>query len=82
MDLSEGIELSLYLFGNFQKHIINNKILHFKADDVIIDVGANVGIMSLQFAARVPHGRVYSFEPTYYAFENLKGFSPKIGVQI
>lgn len=72
LDLSEGIELSLYLFGSFQSHISNSKLLNIKADGTIIDVGANVGLMSLQFAARVPHGRVYSFEPTNYAFKKLK----------
>ena len=72
VDLSEGIELSLYLFGSFQRHITNSRFLHLKADDVIMDVGANVGLMSLQFAAKVPLGRVYSFEPTHYAFEKLK----------
>jgi FkbM family methyltransferase len=70
VDLAEGIELSLFLFGKFQSHIIRS--LALKKDDVIIDIGANVGLMTLQFAKLVPQGKVYSFEPTYYALERLK----------
>ena len=72
IDLSEGIELSLFLFGNFQKHVSQNKYLSLPQDAVIFDVGANSGIMSLQFAKLVPLGKVYSFEPTFYAFSKLE----------
>jgi FkbM family methyltransferase len=72
VDLSEGIELSLYLFGSFQKHITKNSFLIIKDDFTIIDIGANVGLMTLQFAKLVPNGKVYSFEPTFYALERLK----------
>ncbi|MBL7933270.1 MAG: hypothetical protein JNL60_15295, partial [Bacteroidia bacterium] len=67
VDLAEGIELSLFLFGKFQSHITNNPFLKIKPDFTIIDIGANVGLMTLQFAKLVPQGKVYSFEPTFYA---------------
>ncbi len=72
VDLAEGIELSLYLFGNFQKHIFKNNFLKIEPNFTIIDIGANVGLMSLPFANAVPQGKVYSFEPTFYALERLK----------
>lgn len=72
IDLSEGIDLSLFLFGNFQKHVSQNKYLSLSQDAIIFDVGANSGIMSLQFAKLVPLGKVYSFEPTFYAFSKLE----------
>jgi len=72
IDLSEGIELSLFLFGNFQKHVTQNAFLSIKDNFTIVDVGANVGLMTLQFAKLVPNGKVYSFEPTFYALERLK----------
>jgi len=72
VDLAEGIELSLFLFGKFQKHITNNSFLKIEKDFTIIDVGANVGLMTLQFAKLVPNGQVFSFEPTFYALERLK----------
>lgn len=72
VDLSEGIDLSMFLFGQFQKHVSHNKYLSLPQDGIIFDVGANSGIMSLQFAELVPAGKVYSFEPTFYAFSKLK----------
>ncbi len=72
VDLSEGIDLSIFLFGHFQKHVSQSKYLSLPRDGIIFDVGANAGMMSLQFAKLVPAGKVYSFEPTFYAFSKLK----------
>jgi FkbM family methyltransferase len=71
LDLSEGIELSMYLFGRFQSHITKNPFLNVPADGIILDIGANVGLMTMQFANMVPSGKVYAFEPTHYALERL-----------
>lgn len=68
LDLNEGIDLSLFVFGNFQKHIYQNEILNFENDSVIFDVGGNTGTMSLLFAKKSPQGVVHAFEPTNYAF--------------
>ncbi len=85
IDLSEGIELSLFLFGAFQKHITKNSFLTIKDDFTIIDIGANVGLMTLQFAELVPRGKVYSFEPTFYALDRLKknlGLNPGLAKRV
>lgn len=72
VDLSEGIDLSLFLFGNFQKHVTNNHFFTLAGNAVIFDIGANIGSMSLQYAKSVPKGLVYAFEPTHYALSKLK----------
>jgi len=72
VDLSEGMDLSTFLFGQFQKHVSHNKYLPLPQDGIIFDIGANSGMMSLQFAKFVPAGKVYSFEPTFYVFSKLK----------
>lgn len=72
VDLAEGIELSMFLFGKFQSHITKNAFLRLDPTGVVIDIGANVGLMALQFVKMVPGGRVYAFEPTHYALERLK----------
>jgi len=71
LDLSEGIDLSLFLFGGFQKHVSQNRYLSLPKDGVVFDIGANFGAMTLRFARLVPFGRVYAFEPTFYAFDRL-----------
>jgi methyltransferase, FkbM family len=71
LNLREGIDLHVFLFGGFQKHVYENKMIDIKSDDVIFDVGGNVGIISLLFAKKIPNGKLYSFEPTYYAFNKF-----------
>jgi len=70
--LNEGIELSAFVFGGFQKHVYQNKFIKIASDDVVFDVGANVGIMSLFFAKQAVKGQIHSFEPTGYAIEKFK----------
>ncbi len=85
VDLTEGIDLSLYLFNDFQSHVYQNKFIQLKEDDIIFDVGANVGIMSLFFANKAKKGKVYSFEPTHYALGKLRknlSLNPEIAQNI
>jgi len=71
VDLAEGIDLSLFLFGNFQGHVTCQRYFSIPASAVIIDVGANIGSMALRFAQSLTDGHVYAFEPTNYAFNKL-----------
>ena len=71
IDINEGIELHLFLFGNFQKHVLENKVVKIPADGIILDIGANSGIMSLFFANKIENGFVHAFEPTDYAIKKL-----------
>ena len=71
IDLSEGIDLSLFLFGSFQNNIVKNKYFSLSSNAVVFDIGANVGSMALTFAKIVPNGCIYAFEPTDYAFNKL-----------
>lgn len=72
VDLSEAFDMSVFLFGNFQEHVVNPKYFTLPKDAVILDVGANYGLLSLPFAQLVPQGMVYAFEPTAYAFAKLR----------
>lgn len=72
LDLSEGIDFYIFLFGHFQKHIFQYCGFPITDDAVIFDVGANMGCMTLPFAQMVPKGHVYSFEPTHDGFKKLK----------
>jgi len=71
LDLSEGIDFSIFLFGKFQRHVIGGKFFKLPENAVVFDVGANIGSMTLQFARMVPNGHVYAFEPTNYAYAKM-----------
>ncbi len=72
IDLKEGIDLHLFLFGSFQKHVFDSKHFKLPDDGVVLDVGGNVGVMSLFFAQKVPDGMVHAFEPTHYAYKKFQ----------
>ena len=51
LDLSEGIDLSIYLFGKFDPLIIDMaKALNLRKKINIIDIGANIGSHTINFA--------------------------------
>jgi len=72
LNLSEGIDLSIYLFGSFETNISKSleKIIK-KKSSTIIDIGANIGSLSLYFAKQIKSGLVYAIEPTDYAYSKL-----------
>ena len=72
LDLKEGIDLSIFLFGNFQNHIYQNISKHLSTNPVIFDVGANIGTVSLKMAKAFPDAKIYAFEPTHYAWKKFQ----------
>ncbi|MCB2206379.1 FkbM family methyltransferase [bacterium] len=84
LDLSEGIDLSLYLTGGFQKHLLQRAGVSGTVRTVF-DVGANSGVMSLQFVQRYPEATVYAFEPSEYAnrrFDENLALNPELAERI
>src|SRR5262249_39958978 len=55
----------------FEKQIYTTQGLELRAGDVVLDVGANIGIFTL-FAGRLPGTRVYAVEPAPATFALLK----------
>ncbi len=72
LDISEGIDLSIFIFGNFEKGLINiiNKLSDKKIFD-IVDIGANIGVHTLQFAKEFQKSNIYAVEPTDFAYGKL-----------
>ena len=73
LNLKEGIDLSIFLFGSSERKILNlKKLLNTKSKLFFLDIGANIGSVSLPLAKLFYNSKVYSFEPTHYAFKKLK----------
>ncbi|VIO69835.1 hypothetical protein CI41S_20820 [Bradyrhizobium ivorense] len=69
LDLKEGIDLAIYLFGGFEVLTLRRYAQLVKPGDIALDVGANVGAHTLPLAQLVgPAGNVVAFEPTLFAF--------------
>ena len=73
LDLREGIDFSIYLFGSFEPRTVAAYRTIVSAGAMVIDIGANIGAHALPLGACVgPTGRVIAVEPTEYAFERLR----------
>lgn len=73
LDLTEGIDLSIYLFGRFEREVFQGYRKILKPNSVVLDIGANIGAHTLPMARLCgEHGVVHAFEPTLYAVQKLK----------
>ncbi len=73
LDLSEGIDFSIYLLGAFERATALTLQKLVGPGDTVFDIGANIGAHTLGLARSVgPTGRVFAFEPADFAFAKLK----------
>lgn len=71
LDLSESIDFATY-FGGWEPETIEFIENNISEGNIVIEVGANVGIQSLHLAKKVgPNGRIFAFEPTEFAVSKL-----------
>jgi FkbM family methyltransferase len=71
LDISNLIEHSIY-FYNFREEGTTRLLSIIRPSDVILDIGANIGFHTLNFASGCPRGKVYAFEPDTLNFASLK----------
>jgi len=72
LDLTQGIDFAIYLFGCFEPSTVAAYEREIKPGQVVLDIGANIGAHALHFARLVgDQGKVVAFEPTAYAFGKL-----------
>jgi len=71
--LNEYLQSQLYLFGEFEPATVKVLKRLVKSGDTVLDIGANVGYISLVLAKCVENsGKVFSFEPDSKNFASLK----------
>jgi FkbM family methyltransferase len=73
LDLREGIDLSIYIFGVFEPDVVGYYDGRLQSGSVAIDIGSNIGAHALAMAARCgDSGIVVAVEPTAWAFTKLQ----------
>ncbi len=70
LDISNLVDNCIYFCT--EQRALDRFISHFKPDDTIVDVGANIGYTTLLFSKAVPEGNVLSFEPSKELFNTVK----------
>lgn len=72
LNMDKSVDYRFYL-GEFERGNLDYFLSHIKPDDVVIDVGANIGIYAILAAKRTGiAGKVIAFEPAEKAFESLR----------
>jgi FkbM family methyltransferase len=86
LDLDEGIDLCIYLQGAYEPRSLRAYERVIRPGDVVVDIGANIGAHTLQFARLVgPAGHVFAFEPTDFAIAKLRAnlaLNPDLGPRV
>jgi len=73
INLKEGIDLGVFLGLKNEVSISNiGKITNINKKKNIIDIGANIGSVSLPLAKIFKNSKIIAIEPTIYAFSKLK----------
>jgi FkbM family methyltransferase len=76
-----GFDRYLFLFSRFKIMTLRwdkreGDFLHFlrllKPEDTVLDIGANIGIMTARLAKRCPKGKIFAFEPIPENFRALQ----------
>ncbi len=74
LDLNEAIDLSIFLLGSFEpsiQKIVQHVLKKEKNSIDIIDIGANCGSHTLNFANEHKSSRIFAIEPTQYSYNKL-----------
>jgi len=86
---------SLYINATLRNNRKEGDFLYFLSmlpeNSTILDIGANIGVMTMHIALKLPHSKVYSFEPVpenlynirrlikFYSIKNVTVFDIALG---
>ena len=72
IDLNEGIDLGVFLNIKNEKRMFNlSRILDVRSNLNFIDIGSNIGSVTLPLCQLFKSSKIYAIEPTYYAYKKL-----------
>jgi len=63
LGLEDHIEKQLFWYGHYEKKEMDTLLDFVNADSIVMDVGANIGYVSLLCSGKAPYGKIISFEP-------------------
>jgi FkbM family methyltransferase len=58
--------------GQYEPHVMQVLSRLVQPTDVCVDIGANIGVLTLALARLAPQGKVYAFEPGHASFAYLE----------
>jgi len=70
-DPATDVGVHLMVTGRFEANSIDQCARFIRPDSIVLDIGANIGVHTVQFAAMANRGKVISFEPARSTFARL-----------
>lgn len=72
VDLNEGIDLGIFLNIKNENKIFNiKKLIDIKSRLNLIDIGSNIGSVTLPLSELFRRSSIFAIEPTFYAYNKL-----------
>lgn len=72
-DLRDPMQSQIYFLGRYSEEEIDHLRAHLHPGDVFVDVGANIGLFSLELSGVIiPNGKVFAFEPASDTADQLR----------
>lgn len=85
LDLRDNLQAVLYYAGRYEPAVRRFLRAELRRDDVVLDVGANIGLHALTAAKRLEElggGRVIAFEPAADCVEKLRAAAERNRLQV
>ncbi|MGW1340977.1 FkbM family methyltransferase [Kribbella sp. NPDC002412] len=85
LDLRDNLQAVLYYAGRYEPAVRRFLLSELRQGDVVLDVGANIGLHALTAASRLKQlggGRVIAFEPAADCLAKLHAAAERNGVQV
>lgn len=71
-NLQENVSFELFISGTYEEYTLNYFVKNIPQNGVFIDVGANIGAISVLLGQKRPDIRIYAFEASPSVFQYLK----------
>ncbi|OQA00073.1 MAG: 2-O-methyltransferase NoeI [Bacteroidetes bacterium ADurb.Bin408] len=73
LDLEDWIQKQIFFFGHYEVEKEETRFWKslVKENDIILDIGANIGYYSLMASKRIKGGKIYAFEPVNQTYAKL-----------
>jgi FkbM family methyltransferase len=71
-NIVENVALELFIYGIYEEEVVNFFIKNIPQNGIFIDVGANIGAISVMIAKQRPDITIYAFEAAPFVYKYLK----------